>query len=129
MEYEPAGNEMPFWAQARLGGDQSILTDQQPLRGFGTGRYIDNNLVVANIEMRNRVYDANLFGTHGTLEIAPFAEAGRVANQLGYNPVSELHPVGGVGFRGIAEPFVVGFVDVGYGGQGAAIFSGINYPF
>jgi hypothetical protein len=23
MEYEPAGNEMPFWAQARLGGDQS----------------------------------------------------------------------------------------------------------
>lgn len=129
MEYEPAGNEMPFWAQARLGGDQSILTDQQPLRGFGTGRYIDNNLVVANIEMRNRVYDANLFGTHGTLEIAPFAEAGRVAHQLGYNPVSELHPVGGVGFRGIAEPFVVGFVDVGYGGQGAAIFSGINYPF
>ncbi|HEY2485455.1 MAG TPA: BamA/TamA family outer membrane protein [Candidatus Binataceae bacterium] len=129
MEYEPAGNEMPFWAQARLGGDQSILTDQQPLRGFGSGRYIDNNLVVANIEMRNRVYDANLFGTHGTLEIAPFAEAGRVAHQLGYNPVSELHPVGGVGFRGIAEPFVVGFVDVGYGGQGAAIFSGINYPF
>jgi outer membrane protein assembly factor BamA len=129
MEYEPAGNEMPFWAQARLGGDQAMLTDQQPLRGFGTGRYIDNNLVVANIEMRNRVYDANLFGTHGTLEIAPFAEAGRVAHQLGYNPVSELHPVGGVGFRGIAEPFVVGFVDVGYGGQGAAIFSGINYPF
>ena len=64
--------------------------------------------------MRNRVYDANLFGTHGTLEIAPFAEAGRVAHQLAYNPVSELHPVGGVGFRGIAEPFVVGFVDVGY---------------
>jgi outer membrane protein assembly factor BamA len=129
MEYEPAGNEMPFWAQARLGGDNSLLTDQELLRGFGTGRFVDNNLVVANLEMRNRVYDANLFGTHGTLEIAPFAEAGRVAHQLGYNPVSELHPVGGVGFRGIAEPFVVGFVDVGYGGEGAAIFSGINYPF
>lgn len=128
-EYEPAGNEMPFWAQARLGGDESILTDQETLRGYGAGRFVDNNLVVANLEMRTRVYDANLFGTHGTLEVAPFAEAGRVAHELGYNPVSQLHPVGGVGFRGIAEPFVVGFVDIGYGGEGAAIFSGINYPF
>ena len=38
-------------------------------------------------------------------------------------------PVGGIGFRGIAEPFVVGFVDIGWGGEGAAVFSGINYPF
>lgn len=129
MEYEPAGNEMPFWAQARLGGDESILTDQQTLRGFGTGRYIDNNLAVANLEMRTRVWDANLFGTHGTLELAPFAEVGRVAHQMDYNPLSQMHPVGGMGFRGIAEPFVVGYVDVGYGGEGAAIFSGINYPF
>ena len=128
-EYEPAGNEMPFWAQARLGGDESMLTDQETLRGYGAGRFVDNNLIVANLEMRTRVYDANLFGTHGTLEVAPFAEAGRVAHELGYNPISQLHPVGGVGFRGIAEPFVVGFVDIGYGGEGAAIFSGINYPF
>ena len=34
-----------------------------------------------------------------------------------------------IGFRGIAEPFVVGFVDIGWGGEGAAVFSGINYPF
>jgi hypothetical protein len=129
MEYEPAGNEMPFWAQARLGGDESLLTDQQTLRGYGAGRFVDNNLFVANVEMRTRVWSANLFGTRGTLEIAPFAEAGRVAHSLDYNPVSALHPVGGVGFRGIAEPFVVGYVDVGYGGEGAAIFSGINYPF
>jgi hypothetical protein len=24
---------------------------------------------------------------------------------------------------------VVGYVDIGWGGEGAAIFSGINYPF
>ncbi|HTR61706.1 MAG TPA: BamA/TamA family outer membrane protein [Candidatus Binataceae bacterium] len=129
MEYEPAGNEMPFWAQARLGGDESILTDQQTLRGYGTGRYVDNNLFVANMEMRTRVWDKDLFGTHGTLEIAPFAEAGRVAHDMNYNPLSQLHPVGGLGFRGIAQPFVVGYVDVGYGAEGASIFSGINYPF
>jgi hypothetical protein len=45
------------------------------------------------------------------------------------NPIDRLHPVGGVGVRGIAEPFVVGYVDVGMGGEGPAVFSGINYPF
>src|SRR5215469_1994920 len=128
-EYEPAGNEMPFWAQARLGGDESLLTDQQTLRGYGTSRYVDNNLFVMNLEMRTRVWDKNIFGTHGILELAPFAEAGRVAHEMSYNPFSDLHPVGGIGFRGIAEPFVVGYVDIGWGGEGAAVFSGINYPF
>jgi hypothetical protein len=33
------------------------------------------------------------------------------------------------GSRAIADPFVVGFVDVGYGDEGIAIFSGIDYPF
>ncbi len=128
-EYEPAGNEMPFWSQARLGGDESLLTDQETLRGYGAGRYIDNNLFVMNLEMRTRVWDKTIFGTHGILELAPFAEAGRVGHDMGYNPFTNLHPVGGIGFRGIAEPFVVGFVDIGWGGEGAAVFSGINYPF
>jgi len=128
-EYEPAGNEMPLWSQARLGGDESLLTDQETLRGYGAGRYIDNNLFVMNVEMRTRVWDKNVLGTHGILELAPFAEAGRVGHEMGYNPFSDLHPVGGIGIRGIAEPFVVGFVDIGWGGEGAAVFSGINYPF
>ena len=128
-EYEPAGNEMPFWSQARLGGDESLLADQQTLRGYGAGRYVDNNLFVMNFEMRTRVWDKNVFGTHGIFELAPFAEAGRVSHQLNDNPFTDMHPVGGIGFRGIAEPFVVGYVDLGWGGEGAAIFSGINYPF
>jgi hypothetical protein len=128
-EYEPAGNEMPFWSQARLGGQESLLTDQETLRGYGAGRYVDNNLFVVNLEMRTRVWEKNVFGTHGILELAPFAEAGRVGHEMSYNPFEDMHPVGGIGFRGIAEPFVVGFVDLGWGGEGAAIFSGINYPF
>ncbi|HEV2551943.1 MAG TPA: hypothetical protein VGU20_31840 [Stellaceae bacterium] len=36
---------------------------------------------------------------------------------------------GGVGFRAIARPFIVGYLDIGYGAEGSAIFSGINYPF
>lgn len=45
------------------------------------------------------------------------------------SPVAALHKVVGVGFRGVAPPFVVGYVDVGYGSEGAAVFSGIGYPF
>src|SRR5713226_2080746 len=74
-EYEPAGNEMPFWSQARLGGQESLLTDQETLRGYGAGRYIDNNLFVMNVEVRTRVWEKKIFGTHGILELAPFAES------------------------------------------------------
>ena len=129
LEYMPAGNEAPFWAQARLGGEDSLLVDQQTLRGYGAGRFVDNNLAVANAEVRTRVYERDIFGTHGIFELAPFLDIGRVGHTMGYNPLSDLHTVGGVGFRGIAEPFVVGYVDVGYGGEGVAVFSGINYPF
>ncbi|HYB91213.1 MAG TPA: BamA/TamA family outer membrane protein [Candidatus Binataceae bacterium] len=129
MEYEPADGEIPFWSAARLGGEASILTDQETLRGFGADRFIDNNETVLNAELRMRVWQANLFSTHGILELAPFFDIGRVGHTMGYNPLSQMHPVGGVGFRGIAEPFVVGYLDIGIGGEGVAIFTGINYPF
>ena len=79
--------------------------------------------------MRARVLNLDLFGTKVILELAPFFDVGRVFHDLDDNPFNSLHPVGGLGFRGIAEPFIVGYVDVGYGGEGAAVFSGIEYPF
>jgi hypothetical protein len=125
----PSGNEAPFWARGRLGGEESMLYDQQTLRGYGSGRYNDNNLSVANFELRTRVFELNIMNTPGILELAPFVEAGRVFHDMSGDPIAALHPVGGIGFRGIAEPFVVGFVDIGYGGEGPAVFAGINYPF
>ena len=35
----------------------------------------------------------------------------------------------GVGFRAVASPYVVGYVDIGYGHEKASVFSGLNYPF
>lgn len=129
LQYTPAGGETPFWAMGRLGGEDSLLTNQQTLRGYGAGRFVDNNLSVANIELRSRVWEHDIFDTHGVLELAPFLEAGKVFHDADDNPINRLHPVGGVGVRGIAQPFVVGYVDVGIGGQGASVFSGVNYPF
>src|SRR5271163_2936587 len=127
-QYTPAGIETPFWAMARLGGEESVLFGQQTLRGFGAGRYIQNNLTDLNIEVRTRVYERTVMGTHGILELAPFIDAGKVFEYASQDPIDQLHPVGGMGFRAIAQPFVVGYVDVGWGGEGPAFFSGINYP-
>jgi len=127
--YMPVGRQVPFWALSQLGGDRSEVGYRQPLRGFGAGRFVDRNLFAANAELRTRVLERDLFGTHGILEIAPFIDLGRVFHHLDGNPLNGLHPVGGVGFRGIAMPFVVGYVDVGYGSEGVTFFSGVNYPF
>jgi hypothetical protein len=129
VRYMAVGRRTPFWALSRLGGDRSDLGGQQPLRGFGDSRFVDHNLFVTNLELRTRVFSWGIFGTQATLELAPFIEVGQVFHALNANPFSNLHPVGGLGFRGIAEPFVVGYVDVGYGGEGVAVFSGIEYPF
>jgi len=136
--YVPAGNETPFWAMSWLGGDgpgeSSLLdlpvSDEQTWRGAGAGRFIDNNMFDANLEVRTRVYERELFNTHGILELAPFVDIGRVYHNVSTVPFENLHPAGGMGFRAIALPFVVAYIDVGYGGSGgSAIFSGINYPF
>ena len=127
--YMPVGRQTPFWALSQLGGDRSEVGYRQPLRGFGAGRFIDRHLFAANGELRTRVLERDLFGTHAILEIAPFIDLGRVFHRMDENPPSGLHPVGGVGFRGIAAPFVVGYVDIGYGSEGVAFFSGVNYPF
>jgi outer membrane protein assembly factor BamA len=129
FRYMPVGRNTPFWALSRLGGDRTDVGYQQPLRGFGAGRFVDRHMFAANVELRTRVFEHDIFGTHALLELAPFVDLGQVFHSLHTNPLSRLHPVGGLGFRGVAAPFVVGYVDVGYGSEGVAVFSGVNYPF
>jgi hypothetical protein len=129
LQYMTGGDDIPFWALSRLGGDRSILAEDQPLRGFGGDRFVDRNIFSSSIELRRKVLDLNLFTTDLSVETAPFLEAGRVFHQFGNNPFERLHVAGGLGLRAIAKPFIVGYLDIGYGGEGVAIFSGINYPF
>jgi surface antigen Omp85-like protein len=125
----PGGTQVPFWAQSRLGGDRSIVGEQQQLRGFGEGRFVDRNLFSGTLELRTRAFDLNLFSQVVSFEVAPFFDTGSVFHSTGDFPLSHLHPAGGIGFRAIARPFIVGYVDVGYGPEGAAIFTGVKYPF
>ncbi len=130
LEYSPAGNELPFWDLARLGGQHSdFFVDRSTQRGYGTARFTDNNIEGLNAELRTRVFSANVFHTRGSLELAPFVDIGKVSHNFTDNPIDQFHPAGGMGFRAIADPYVVGYVDVGYGGHGLSIFAGIDYPF
>jgi hemolysin activation/secretion protein len=90
---------------------------------------VDENLIATGAELRMRVAGFGAFNTHVSLELAPFVDAGKVFSNGPGNLLSEMHTAAGVGFRGIASPYVVGYVDVGYGRGKAVVFSGINYPF
>jgi hypothetical protein len=129
LRYMPGSGDIPFWALSSLGGDRSIIGERQPLRGFGEGRFLDRNMFSGTLELRTRVFDLNLFSQTLTFEAAPFIDTGQVFHRMSDSPINHLHYAGGIGFRGIAHPFIVGYVDIGYGDEGVAIFSGINYPF
>jgi hypothetical protein len=129
LRYLPATRELPFWALSGIGGGEGEIGGEQILRGFGAGRFYDRNSFATNIEMRNRVASFNTFSTQVDLEITPFVDLARVFARPSTNPLMDLHAVGGIGFRGVTRPSVVGRVDIGYGSEGLAVFTGLNYPF
>ena len=129
VRYLPTAHRVPFWALSSIGGDRSQVGGVQPLRGFGAGRFYDRNSFSTTIELRRTVLSFNAVSTHVELELAPFVDLGRVFARSSTWPLAQLHKVGGLGIRGIARPFVVGYVDIGYGSEGMAVFTGINYPF
>jgi len=129
IRYLPSATRLPFWALSSLGGDTSEVGAGQPLRGFGAGRFYDRDAFSASAEVRHVFWGFDAEATHVDLEIAPFVDVGQVFHHTSTFPIQNLHKVGGVGFRAIARPSVVGYVDVGYGDEGAAVFTGLNYPF
>ncbi len=129
LHYLFGSKPLPFWELSNLGGGESDIGGAQQLRSFGTGRYYDRDAFSATVELRHKVYTFNAVTTDLDIEVAPFIDVGRVFSQTGTSPVDHMHQAYGVGFRGIARPFVVGYVDIGVGSDGAAVFTGLNYPF
>ena len=129
LRYLPDARDVPFWALSSLGGGSSQIGGEQPLRGYGEGRYYDRNSFSASAEIRHTVLSFDAVATRVDVELAPFVDVGRVFSHTSTLPFEQLHHVFGLGFRGIARPFVVGKVDIGYGTEGVAVFTGLNYPF
>jgi outer membrane translocation and assembly module TamA len=129
IRYMPDGHRLPFWALSSIGGDRAYLGGAQPLRGYGLGRFTDRDAFSFSAEFRRTVASMNIASSPVDLQLAPFVDVGRVFARPSTNPLSRLHSAAGLGLRGLAPPFIVGYVDVGYGGEGPAVFTGINYPF
>jgi outer membrane protein assembly factor BamA len=129
IRYLPTAHGVPFWALSSIGGGESVVGGEQPLRGFGEGRFYDRDSFSSSVELRRKVLSFDATTTVVDIEVTPFIDVGRVFARTSTNPLSDLHRVYGLGFRGIARPFVVGYVDIGYGSEGVAAFTGLNYPF
>jgi hypothetical protein len=129
LRYMPSAARAPFWALSSLGGDRSEVGAREPLRDTGADRYVDRNLYASGAELRTRVASFDAFRTRVSLEVAPFVDVGKVFASRSASPLSHLHCAAGFGVRGVASPYVVGYLDVGYGPERLAVFSGINYPF
>ncbi len=128
IRYMPTTDNVPFWALSSLGGANSDIGEQL-LRGYGAGRFYGRDSLSTTVEWRHQTFSFDVSATHVDIEVTPFVDAGRVFSHGTDDPFTSLHPVAGVGFRGIARPSVVGYVDIGYGSEGAAVFTGIDYPF
>lgn len=99
------------------------------LRSYGDGRYVDRGMATLNAEERFKVFEAKTAGVTTELQVAPFVGVGQVFDNPGRVAVKYARPVAGTAFRAVAKPQVVGSVDIGYGREGVAVFTDINYSF
>jgi outer membrane protein assembly factor BamA len=116
------GADLPFFELSALGGDDT-------LRGFGDNRFLDEGRFMVNAEERIKVYQLHYGDVRTDIELAVFAEAGRVFRSFSDLGSGKVQAVWGGGIRFVAAKQIVAKIDVGIGSEGAAIFTGLDYPF
>ncbi len=121
VKYVEGPSDVPFYELTSVGG---VSTS----RGFGSGRFRDVNGTGMQLEVRTTVYELEIFGVRAAIEVAPFVDIAKVFS--GGGPLlTDLHYAAGLGFRAVVRPQVVAYVDFGYGQDGTATFTGVDYPF
>lgn len=116
------GSDIPFFELSDLGGDET-------LRGFGENRFLDEGRFVVNAEERIKVYHLTYGDVRTDIELAVFTEAGRVFHNFRDLGSGKIRVVWGGGIRFVAGGQIVAKIDVGVGGEGIAVFTGLDYPF
>lgn len=116
------GFEVPFYERSSLGG-------QNNLRGYGADRFIDDHLVVLNIEQRIHVTRVRVANVMAEFEVTPFIDMGKTFNTFQKRQFKDYEATPGIGFRALVRPGTVGRIDYGYSKEGGAVFAGLDYPF
>jgi outer membrane protein assembly factor BamA len=109
-----AGHAVPFYLQPDLGGSEN-------LRGFRPFRFRDNNLLVLNGEYRWEVFSG--------LDMALFADAGKVFARRSQLNFHDLESTAGFGFRFNARNRTFLRLDVGFSHEGFQIWFKFNDLF
>ncbi len=116
------GQALPFFELSALGGETT-------LRGFGENRFLDRGRILFNVEERLRLFTVTYNDVRTAFELALFVEAGRVFHTVTDVSFRKVQTVSGVGVRLVVFSQLVAKIDVGFGSEGVAIFSGLDYPF
>jgi outer membrane protein assembly factor BamA len=116
------GSDLPFFELSALGGDET-------LRGFGENRFLDEGRFIVNAEERIKVVQLHYGDVRTDIELAFFVEAGRVFRNFADLGSGKVQAVLGGGIRFVAAKQIVAKIDVGIGSEGAAVFTGLDYPF
>jgi outer membrane protein assembly factor BamA len=116
------GFQVPFYERSSLGG-------QNNLRGYGVDRFIEDQLIVFNVEQRIHVMRARVTNVMAEFEVAPFVDMGKTFNTFRKHQFTDYVVTPGMGFRTIVRPGTVGRIDYGYSKEGGAVFAGLDYPF
>ncbi|MBI4223625.1 MAG: BamA/TamA family outer membrane protein, partial [Deltaproteobacteria bacterium] len=116
------GDTVPFYMQTSLGGEND-------LRSFVERRFTGRGRVLFDVEERILVKSFTIMKAKFDLSLDPFFAVGQVFNQWGQVALDNLQPVGGLGFRALVPPAVVGRVDFAVGTEGINVYTTLNYPF
>jgi hypothetical protein len=116
-----SSGSVPFYRQSTLGG--AYL-----LRGFTEDRFIDQQAWTVEAEQRIRIFQSHIYGVTADWRLDPFIAVGQV---FGGPDEALAHPrvAGGVGFRALVRPNVLGRVDVATGREGWKVYVEIGYPY
>lgn len=118
-----AGKNVPFYEQTSIGGKTT-------LRGYGDGRFIGKNGLVAGIEERWNFLDFKVMGYELVVQVAGFGEMGRVFGGGDEITFATLKFAAGGAVRLIVPGSdIVASVDCGVSKEGVQTFVDLGYPF
>jgi outer membrane protein assembly factor BamA len=117
------GDDVPFFELSSLGGKNTN-------RGYGDGRFVDQNMWVLNVEERWNVAAFDLMDVTNILQLAAFVDIGRVlAEDEGFEVSGAKFSIGGAIRLIVPDSELVTSIDVGVSDEGPAAFVGLDYPF
>jgi len=114
LSYPVAGNEVPFYMQATLGGAAD-------LRGYRRYRFSDNNRIAMNAEYRWEVFTL--------MDAAVFADAGKVFHRDSHFDFDNFESDAGFGVRFKSREAVAFRVDTAFSREGFGLWFAFDHVF